>query len=116
MLTSARNSPGDSRNPCSVALRFCICCLSLLIFSLIRLVFASAKSDLARSAVFIAQRYRAMLSSICCRRALTFALVKSRSRLLTALNLLPSMAKKYVQAVGFKTDGGAWAGVAPSAG
>ncbi|MBB4513178.1 hypothetical protein [Paraburkholderia fungorum] len=66
--------------------------------------------------VFIAQRYRAMLSSTCCRRALTFALVKSRSRLLTALNLLPSMAKKYVQAVGFKTDGGAWAGVAPSAG
>lgn len=45
MSTSARNSPGDSRNPCSVALRFCICCLSLLIFSLIRLVFASATSD-----------------------------------------------------------------------
>ncbi len=45
MSTSASNSPGDSRNPCSIALRSCIRCLTLLILSLIRLVFASATSD-----------------------------------------------------------------------
>lgn len=47
---------------------------------------------------------------------MTFALVKSQSRLLTALNLLPSMAKENVQAFVFNTDGGACADVVPTAG
>src|SRR3954467_11232361 len=53
---------------------------------------ASASDGSCKSAVSSWLRYRATLASSCARRRSTFARVKLRSRLLTALNLLPSMA------------------------
>lgn len=62
-------------------------------FSLSRVAFASSASvGSCRSAVSSWLKYRATLSSSCARRRSTFARVKFLSRLLTALNLLPSMA------------------------
>ena len=53
---------------------------------------ASASDGSCRSAVSSWLRYRATLSFICASRRSIFARVKFLSRVLTALNLLPSMA------------------------
>src|SRR5262249_5443774 len=67
--------------------------LQLLKLSLRWVFFSSTVSDgSCRSAVSSCDRYRATLCSNCVRRFSTFARVKSLSRLLTALNLLPSIA------------------------
>src|SRR5260221_834087 len=65
----------------------------LVSFSLSRVVLSTSTSDgSCLSAVSSWERYRATLSSSCARRRSIFPRVKLRSRLLTALNLLPSIA------------------------
>src|SRR3981081_3735219 len=77
----------------SIAARRCISLSSFASFSLSRVVLSASVSEgSCRSAVSSWLRYRATLSSSCARRRSTLARVKFRSRLFTALNLLPSMA------------------------
>src|SRR3982074_100650 len=74
------------------AFRRCISWRSVAIFSLSGVILASSTASPGRSALSSCERYRAMLSSICASRRCILACVKFRSRALTALNLLPSIA------------------------
>src|SRR6476469_10429716 len=79
----------------SIALRRFTSSSSLISFSLSRVVLATSSSDgVWRSAVSSSLRSRATLSSICARRRSIFPFVKLLSSELTALNLLPSIAKQ----------------------
>src|ERR1700716_4302342 len=84
---------GEASICLSIAARRCISLSSFASFSFSGVVFgASVSEGSCRSAVSSWLRYRATLSSSCARRRSTLARVKFRSRLFTALNLLPSMA------------------------